>query len=199
MIASIEGIIESKDGNRLVVGVAGVGIEVFVPLRVLAAIGPVGETVRFRTYLHVREDALTVYGFVDEDEKSLFLALLGVSGVGPKVALGILSVVDAGELARLIYEDKPQALTTFPGIGKKTAERIVLELRDRIDFDRYLARKRVTTGVMERELMEEAIAALATLGLSRTSAEKALEKVTRDELGESYGVEDAVREALKKV
>jgi Holliday junction DNA helicase RuvA len=199
MIASIEGVITAKDGNRLIIGIAGVGLEVFVPLRTLSSIGGVGKTARLRTYLHVREDALTVYGFVDEDEKGLFQALLGVSGVGPKVALAILSVVDAGELARLIYEGKPEALTTFPGIGKKTAERIVLELRDRIDFDRFLARKRVATGVIERELMEEAIAALATLGLSRASAEKALLKVTREDLGESYGVEDAVREALKKV
>lgn len=199
MIASIEGSIEAKDGNRLIIGIAGVGFEVFVPTRSLAGIGGVGETVHLRTYLHVREDALTVYGFVDEDEKRLFQALLGVSGVGPKVALAILSVVEAGELARFIYEGQSEALTSFPGIGKKTAERIVLELRDRIDFDRYLARKRVTTGVMDREMMEEAIAALASLGLSRVAAEKALVAITRENLGDAYNVEDVVREALKKV
>ncbi len=199
MIASIEGSIEAKDGNRLIVAIAGVGFEIFVPTRCLAEIGGVGETVHLSTYLHVREDALTVYGFVDENEKQLFQALLGVSGVGPKVALAILSVVEVGELARLIYEGKAQALTSFPGIGKKMAERIVLELRDRIDFDRYLARKRVAAGVIERELMEEAIAALASLGLSRMTAEKALLAITREDLGDSYSVEEVVREALKKV
>jgi Holliday junction DNA helicase RuvA len=199
VIASIEGSIEAKDGNRLIVGIAGVGFEIFVPTRCLTEIGGVGETVHLRTYLHVREDALTVYGFVDEDEKQLFQALLGVSGVGPKVALAILSVVEAGELARFIYEGKSQALTSFPGIGKKMAERIVLELRDRIDFDRYLARRRVAAGVIERELMEEAIAALTSLGLSRMAAEKALAAITREDIGESYSVEEVVREALKKV
>ncbi|HUV37404.1 MAG TPA: Holliday junction branch migration protein RuvA [Patescibacteria group bacterium] len=199
MIASIEGSIEAKDGNRLIVGIAGVGFEIFVPARNLAEIGEVGDRVRLRTYLHVREDALTVYGFVDEDEKQLFQALLSVSGVGPKVALAILSAVDAGELARLIYEEKPHELTSFPGIGKKTAERIILELRDRLDFDRYLARKRIATGVIDRELMKEAIAALANLGLSRMNAEKALLRITKEDLGDSFGVEDVVREALKKV
>lgn len=199
MIASIEGSIEAKDDNRLIVGVAGVGFEVFVPTRSLAEIGGVGDRVRLRTYLHVREDALTVYGFVDEDEKKLFQALLGVSGVGPKVALAILSVVDAGELARLIYEEKPHELTSFPGIGKKTAERIVLELRDRIDFDRYLTRKRIAASVIDREMTVEAIAALTSLGLSRPAAERALGEITRDDLTDSFGVEDVVREALKKV
>ena len=199
MIASLEGTIEAKDGNRLIIGIAGVGFEVFVPTRNIAGIGEIGDTVSLRTYLHVREDALTVYGFVDEDEKQLFQALLGVSGVGPKVALAILSVVGAGELARLIHEEKSHALTSFPGIGKKTAERIVLELRDRIDFDRYLARERVTTGVMDAQLVQEAIAALKSLGLSRPQAEKALLAITREDLGDSYGIEDIVREALKKV
>jgi Holliday junction DNA helicase RuvA len=199
VIASIEGGIEAKEGNRLIVRVGGVGLEVFVPTRCLAEIGGVGDRVHLMTYLNVREDALTIYGFIDEDEKRLFQALLGVSGVGPKVALAILSVVDAGELARLIFEEKPQALTAFPGIGKKTAERITLELRDRLDFDRYLSRERVAAGVIERPLAEEAIAALASLGLGRSSAEKALAKVTSADLGESYGVEDIVREALKKV
>jgi Holliday junction DNA helicase RuvA len=199
MIASIEGSIEAKDGNRLIIGIAGVGFEVFVPTRILGGMGGVGDTVHLWTYLHVREDALTVYGFVDEDERQLFQALLGVSGVGPKVALAILSAVEAGELARFIYEGKSQALTSFPGIGKKTAERIVLELRDRIDFDRHLARRRAGTGVIDRDMMEEAIAALASLGLSRVAAEKALAAITRENIGDAFSVEDVVREALKKV
>jgi Holliday junction DNA helicase RuvA len=199
VIASLAGTIEAKEGNRLVIGVAGVGFEVFVPMRDVATIGGTGDAVRLVTYLHVREDALTVYGFVDEDEKYLFQALLGVTGVGPKVALAILSVVDAGELARLIYEGKSGELVAFPGIGKKIAERIVLELRDRIDFERYLARGGIEVGPFGRELREEAIAALATVGLSRASAERALAKVTQSDLGESFGVEDVVREALKKV
>jgi Holliday junction DNA helicase RuvA len=199
VIASIEGTVEAKEGNRLIVGIGGVGLEVFVPTRTIAGIGSIGEPVRLSTYLHVRDDALTVYGFADEDEKRLFQALLGVSGVGPKVALAILSVVEAGELAGLIHEGKSRALMSFPGIGKKTAERIVLELRDRLDFDRYLARERAATGAMGREMMDEAVAALASLGLSRSNAEKALLAITPEDLGHSYGIEDIVREALKKV
>lgn len=198
MIAAIEGIVSAKGGNRLIIEVSGVGFEVFVPLRALEAIGGKGEKVRLHTYMYVRDDAMVLYGFLDEKERSLFQALLGVSGVGPKVALAILSFSDAGEIARLIHERKTGILTSFPGIGKKTAERIVLELRDKIELAYYAGEERVPV-FADRDLLKEAAAVLESLGLSRAKAESALGKVSIDELGEGVKVEEIVREALKKV
>jgi len=197
MIGSIEGIVRAKEGNRILIEVSGVGFEVFVPIRVMEGVGREGEIARLETYLHVREDALTLYGFLDGSEKRLFLLLLGVSGVGPKLALAVLSVCDAGELARNIHEGETRRLVALPGIGKKTAERIVLELRDKIDIDRYLPGG-APVGV-ERRIFDEAVSALVALGLSPANAERALERVDLEQLGEPARVEDVVREALKKV
>lgn len=198
MISLIEGTIRSKEGNRIIVEIGGVGFEVYVPLRTLDVIGGDGERVHLRTYLHVKEDALTLYGFLDDNEKRLFQALLSVSGVGPKVALAILSVSEAGDLARLIHEEKTKALMSFPGIGRKTAERIVLELKDRIDIERYLPGVEFAPPGIDKELIEESIAALATLGLTRANAKKALENIELAEHGEPRRVEEIVREVLKR-
>jgi Holliday junction DNA helicase RuvA len=197
MIGSIEGIVKVKEGNRILIEVSGVGFEVFVPVRAMEGVGKEGEVARLETYLHVREDTLTLYGFLDENEKRLFLSLLGVSGVGPKVALAILSVCEASELARSIHDGETRKLVTLPGIGKKTAERIILELRDKIEIDRYLPGG--TPAGAERRIFDEAVSALVVLGLSPANAERALERLDLEELGESPRVEDVVREALKKV
>jgi Holliday junction DNA helicase RuvA len=199
MIASIKGVVMSKDGNRIIVGIGGVGLEVHVPFRKLDDIGGVGDTVRLQTYLHVKEDALTLYGFLEESDRRLFQALLGVSGIGPKVGLAILSVCEAGELARLIHREDTKAIQAFPGVGRKTAERIVLELRDKIDVEYFLPAAGVAVPSVDRGLLEEAVSALVGLGLTRANAGKALERVRIEDLGESFGVEDIVREALKQV
>jgi Holliday junction DNA helicase RuvA len=191
MIGSIEGIVRAKEGNRILLEVSGVGFEVLVPIRTMECVGREGEVARLETYLHVREDALTL------NEKKLFLSLLAVSGVGPKVALALLSVCEAGELARSIHDGETKRLVALPGIGKKTAERIILELRDRIDIDRYLPEG--APARVERKLFDEAVAALVGLGLSPANAEKALGRVDLEGLGESPRIEDIVREALKKV
>lgn len=199
MIASIDGVIRGSDGNRIVVEVGGVGLEVFVPQRVLDSFGPSGSPVRLHTYLVVREDALTLYGFPDENERRLFQTLLGVSGVGPKLALSVLSASSAGEIARLIRDEKTKTLMTFPGIGKKTAERIVLELRDKIEIERYLPEAPAAEIGLPHDLLEEAITALESLGMSRASAVRTLEKVPPEKLREAARVEDVVREALKQM
>lgn len=197
MIGSIEGIVRAKEGNRILLEVSGIGFEVFVPIKAMESAGREGEIARLETYLHVREDTLTLYGFLDEGEKKLFLSLLGVSGVGPKVALAILSVCDAGELARSIHDGETRKLVALPGIGKKTAERIILELRDKIEIDRYLPGG-APLGA-ERKVFDETVSALVALGLSPANAERALERVDLGKLGESPRVEDVVKEALKKV
>jgi Holliday junction DNA helicase RuvA len=198
MIASIEGVIQSKEGNSIVLEVAGVGFEVLVPLRTLDRLGKTGEVGRLETYLHVREDALVLYGFLDGMERGLFRALLSVSGVGPKVALAVLSVCEAGELARIIYREQTRDLVAMPGIGKKTAERIILELKDKIDMDSFISGAEEVSEGIERKILEEAASALLSLGLTRAGAEKALQELDLEKLGEEPSVEDIVREALKR-
>ncbi|MDD4856698.1 MAG: Holliday junction branch migration protein RuvA [Candidatus Krumholzibacteria bacterium] len=196
MIASIEGTLLARNGNRVVIEVGGIGLEVSVPLRVAESLGNEGTRVHLHTYLHVREDTLALYGFPDESERRLFQALIGVGGVGPKLALSMLAVASAGELARIIREEKTKALTSVPGIGKKTAERIVLELKDKIELERYLP-PAVAGALAPRELFDEAVTALESIGVSRANALKALEKVDTAALGKSFRVEDLVRAALK--
>jgi Holliday junction DNA helicase RuvA len=199
MIASIEGIYRARNANRIVVEVGGVGLELLVPARVAETLGTAGSAIRLYTYLHVREDTLALYGFPDEEERQLFQKLIGVSGVGPKLALAVLSTTGAGELARIIYDGKSKALQTIPGVGKKTAERIVLELKDKIELDRYLPAVAAAEAGIARELFEEAVTALESIGLSRANAIKALERVDVARLGEPYSVGDLVRAALKSM
>jgi Holliday junction DNA helicase RuvA len=197
MIGSIDGVLRERDGNRVVVEVGGVGLEVSVPLRIAESLGEAGSSVRLYTHLHVREDTLALYGFPDESERRLFQTLIGVSGVGPKLALTVLGVVGAAELARIIYEEKAKSLMSIPGVGKKTAERIILELKDKIELDRYLPAVAAAEAGVPRELFEEAVTALESIGMSRSNAIKSLERVNVEALGTSYRVEDLVREALK--
>lgn len=199
MIASIEGTLRAVDGNRIVVEVGGVGLEMLVPLRAVDALGEPGGWVRLHTHLHVREDALALYGFPEESDRLLFQTLIGVSGVGPKLALAVLSTADAGELARIIRDEKTKALQAIPGVGRKTAERIVLELKDKIDLERYLPAAAAAGTGAARERFDEAVTALESLGLSRANAVAALEAVDVARLGEAYGVEDLVRAALKRI
>lgn len=199
MIASVEGVLRERDGTRVVVEVGGAGLELFVPLRVAESLGAVGTRVRLHTHLHVREDVLALYGFADESERRLFQTLLAVSGVGPKLALAVLSTTGAGELARIIAEERTKMLQTIPGVGKKTAERIVLELKDKVDLERYLPAAAAGGSLVERGLFDEAVTALESVGLSRAGAIKALEAVDVSLLGERYGVGDLVRAALKKI
>jgi Holliday junction DNA helicase RuvA len=199
MIASVEGVLREREGNRIVVEVGGVGLELLVPVRVVESLGASGSRVRLHTYLHVREDVLALYGFPDEPERRLFQTLLAVSGVGPKLALAVLSTTGAGELARIISEERTKALQTIPGVGKKMAERIVLELKDKIDLERYLPAAAAGGTLIARGLFDEAVTALESIGLSRANAIKALEAVDPSRLGERYGVGDLVRAALKNL
>lgn len=198
MIARIEGILRACDGNRVVLEVGGIGLELLVPARVAGSLGPPGTAARLHTHLHVREDSLSLYGFPDEDEKALFERLITVAGVGPKLALSVLSVMSASELAGAIHEGDSRKLQAIPGIGKKTAERIVLELKDKIEIERYLPSPTEKSGI-GRELFEEAVTALESIGLSRAKAVAALEKVDAGRLGEKFGVEHLVRAALRNV
>jgi Holliday junction DNA helicase RuvA len=198
LIASIEGNISYKDDNRVIVDVGGVGVEVFVPSRTLGMIGNAGSSVFLRTYLHVREDTLTLYGFIDDNERYMFELLIGVSGIGPKLALSILSTCEADKLADMIHSENKGSLVRFPGIGRKTAERLILELRDKIDRERFLLRDgRVSRE--SREIIGEAVSALETLGLKRSEIDRALSRVDLENFTSATGVEELVREVLRVV
>ena len=132
MIASLKGIIDALSQDSMIVNVNGVGFKVGVPTSVLSELGIVGGEVKLYTHLHVREDDMSLYGFGSIDELRLFETLITVSGLGPKTAMGMLSAMSADHVAMAIASGNVEILTTIPGIGKKTAERLILELKDKV-------------------------------------------------------------------
>ena len=132
MIAFLRGRVFEKQPNRIIIDVQGVGYEVQVPLSTYYDVGDVGAEIALRVHTHVREEALQLFGFLTELERQLFERLIGISGIGPKLAIAVLSGIDARELVVAVQRADVARLTGIPGIGKKTAERIVLELKDRL-------------------------------------------------------------------
>ncbi len=194
-----KGVIARRDERSLVIEVGGIGIRVNVPEPCLGRVGKVGERAELLTRLVVREDSLTLFGFSSEAERSMFDSLTGVSGIGPKAAISILSCGGAGDIARMIIEEDVRALVKIPGIGKKTAERIVVELKDRIEIERAPVSTEGAAGRMPAGVFEEAAEALMSLGLSRPAAERAIERIEQDGQTASLPVEDIVKMALRKV
>jgi holliday junction DNA helicase RuvA len=193
VIAFLAGTLLQKDVQRLIVNVGGVGYEVHVPLSTLYVVGEPGTPVSVHIHTHVREDALQLFGFASTPELALFERLIGISGIGPKLALGVLSGIEPGELVRAIRHADLGRLTSIPGVGKKTAERIVIELRDRLPPE--LATQ--TAGGPEDGIRADVLSALANLGYQRAAAEKALDRV----LGRAAdrGFEPVLREVLKEL
>ena len=177
MIAHLRGRIFEKHPNRLVLDVNGVGYDVFVPLSTFYSLGEPGSETALRIHTHVREDALVLYGFATLLEQELFERLIGVSGIGPKVALAVLSGIEPLELIRAIERGDLARLTAIPGVGKKTSERIVLELKDR------LPRVRSETAPVEvvetPALKDDVLSALVNLGYHRPLAEKAVSSAVK--------------------
>ena len=175
MIAQIRGRILEKHPNRVIVDVNGVGYDVFVPLSTFYVLGDAGTEMTLRTHTHVREDALALYGFATVVEQELFERLIGVSGIGPRVALAVLSGIEPVELIRAIERGDIARLTAIPGVGKKTSERIVLELKDRLPRPQVAA---VALGGDSPsgapELRDDLLSALVNLGYHRPLAEKAV-------------------------
>ena len=134
MIGRLRGVVAEKRGERVLLDVSGVGYEIAVPPRVLVELPGIGEEAVVHTHLHVREDAMAVFGFSTEDQRDLFRILLGVSGVGPKVALAILSTMSPDDLRRAVVTEDAAALTAVPGIGKRSAQKLMLELRPKLEL-----------------------------------------------------------------
>jgi Holliday junction DNA helicase RuvA len=175
MIASLNGTVQRIGKDNLVIGVGGVGLRVFVPRTVLEDVGGVGRSISLHTHLIVREQDLSLYGFESEDDLGLFELLLGVNGVGPKVALAILSTLSPEMLKGAIMQEETVILQRVPGIGKKTAERIMFQLRDKLDFTAVS-----TTMPFVSDIDSDVIDILTGLGFSIVEAQSALQKLPRE-------------------
>jgi len=188
MIASLKGILEALNTDSAIINVSGVGFQVFMPNSTLVTLGGTGEVVKVFTHTHVREDAILLFGFSSEEELKLFQMLINVSGFGPKIALAMLSSMSVEQLVSAIAGGSEELLTSVPGIGKKLAGRLILELKDKIGTG--WARVRITP-VGEGD--GEVIGALLSLGYSASEASRAVAGLPRDK---ELSLEDKIKLAL---
>lgn len=195
MIVFLEGNLFRRDTDSIVLLAGGIGYQVHLTRSTIEALPGEGETVRLHIHMVVREDAQLLFGFLSETEKTLFLKLIQVSSIGPKLALNILSGIPANELAEAIHHEDLVRLTAIPGIGKKTAERLVVDLKDKIIEMIGSTASAVPQPVKGNHTpSEEALSALVNLGYSRMEASQALKKVPE---ATGLSLEELVREGLK--
>ncbi len=194
MIARLSGTLAEKHLQRLIVDVAGVGYDVLVPLSTMYAIGDPGSRVALRIHTHVREDALQLFGFATALEQHLFEKLISVSGIGPKVGLSVLSGIEPEELVRAIRGGDVTRLTRIPGVGKKTAERLVVELKDRLPQTDVTAPDAPATAPGD-DVRDDLISALVNLGYQPATVDKAVDKVLH--AAEDRSFEPLLRATLK--
>jgi len=192
MIAKIHGTLERKVPGEVIINVGGVGYQVFIPLSVFYRLPEVGGAVNLYIHTHLREDALQLFGFLEHEEKQVFLFLNSVTGIGPKLAINILSGIPAEELARALKEGDQPRLVSIPGVGKKLAERMIVELRDK-----FLTMPAEEMGRSDgSQPMRDAISALVNLGYRQGDAEKSVREITRN--GEKT-LAEVLKEALRRL
>ena len=196
MIATLHGVLTEKNPSRLVVDVGGVGYEVSVPLSTFYALGEMGAEVDLRIHTHVRQETLSLFGFATRLEVDLFERLITISGVGPRLALAVLSGLEPPELLRAIQNSDVVRLQGIPGVGKKTAERISLELKDKLPAN--AVDEGVTTDPENdtEGIRNDVMSALLNLGYHRSLAERAVNEVLTDKLGT---FEEVLRQALREL
>jgi holliday junction DNA helicase RuvA len=204
MIAHLNGTLLYKQATSLILDVGGVGYEVTIPLSTFYDLEDVGSTVQLRIYTHVREDTLQLYGFKTSRERELFLRLISVSGVGPKLGITLLSGMSADEMIASIRTNNLAKLTLIPGIGRKTAERLVVELREKVAFlssaeleEELGAKPEARTEPTEDSVRSDSLSALLNLGYQRSSAEKAIDAALGQE--GDMTVESVLRRSLRKL
>jgi holliday junction DNA helicase RuvA len=195
LIAHISGTLAQKVPGEAVVDVGGVGYQIFIPLNVFYRLPEIGASVSLQIYTHVREDALQLFGFQDRAEKQLFLLLLGVSGIGPKLAVNILSGIAADELSRALKEGDQVRLVAIPGVGRKLAERMIVELRDKF-ANLAPAEPESAKSDGASQLLLDAVSALVNLGYKRPEAEKMVRDVLKR--GER-SLETVLKETLRRM
>lgn len=199
MIAFLSGKLLEKQANSVIIDVNGVGYEVTIPLSTFYEIGETGADVSLRIFTHVREDALQLFGFKTEREKQLYLKLISVQGIGAKSGITMLSGMSADEIIVAIRTDNLARLTSIPGVGKKTAERLVIELRDKLN-DISSASVQESVGTANANLpvdavYEDALSALTNLGYQRNAAEKTLKQAVQE--GTEMSVQKLLRRSLQ--
>jgi Holliday junction DNA helicase RuvA len=198
VIAQLRGAIVEKHPSRLIIDAGGVGYDVQVPLSTFYVLGEPGTPVTLRIHTHVREDVIALYGFATSLEQQLFERLIAISGIGPKLALAVLSGIEPAELVKAIRLQDVARLTAIPGIGKKTAERIGLELKDRLPVALQAAGQETAATTPEDQLRDDLLSALLNLGYQRAVAEKAVDRALKGTSGSvAAGFEHALRDVLR--
>jgi Holliday junction DNA helicase RuvA len=197
MITSLSGILSTKSPTEITIDVHGVGYAVHIPLSTYEALGQVGNMITIHTYLHVREDALQLFGFATETEREMFRLLISVSGIGPRMAQGILSGVPVSTLRENLGQGNLAGLTTIPGIGKKLAERLVLELRDKVGRQELDEKSGDVSLEPRLKVLSEAILALTSLGYNRATAEKAARSAMSSPKASTLSLEELIKASLK--
>jgi len=196
MISSLTGKLAEKDANNVVIDVNGVGYDVTISLSTFYSLGDVGTDIGLRIFTYVREDTLQLFGFSSKAERALFLKLITVSGIGPKLAVSMLSGMSPDEMVAAIRTDNLAALTSIPGVGRKTAERVVIELRDKLaDVAPQAAAAAGDSGaaaVAGTGVYDDALSALVNLGYKQQAAERELKQAVQE------GTEMTVQKLLKR-
>jgi holliday junction DNA helicase RuvA len=195
VIAQISGTLAQKIPGEIIIDVGGVGYQVLIPLSVFYQLPDIGASVSLQIHTHVREDALQLFGFNDLAEKQVFLLLISVSGIGPRLAVNILSGIPAEELARALKEGDQVRLLAIPGVGRKLAERMIVELRDKFAA---LSPAGVESAkpVIGSQVMQDAVSALVNLGYKRPEAEKMVREVLKSGDG---SLENVLKDTLRRL
>lgn len=202
MISYIRGELAAIETDKVIIDVGGIGYGVFMPAKAMGLLPRTGEEVKIYTYLNVREDAMQLFGFLTRDDVEIFRLLIGVSGIGPKGGIAILSVLSSDDLRFAVLSGDAKAISAAPGIGKKTAEKVILELKDKLDMESMLDRTAGDTDISSRdsssfgEVAEEAVQALVALGYGSTESLRAVRKVDQEK---NRTVEEILKAALKNL
>ena len=200
MYSYIRGVLAETDTDHIVVDVNGIGYNIYIPINCFEYLPPEGEECKIHTYLYVREDAMMLYGFLSKDDLALFQLLITVSGIGPKGALGILSTLSADDLRFAILAGDTKAISKSPGIGAKTAQRLVLELKDKVSlqeaFEKKSDNEKLKKVSVHHQVKNDAVLALNALGYSSTESMKVVSSIT---ITEDMTVEDVLKQALRQM
>ncbi|MBC8287425.1 MAG: Holliday junction branch migration protein RuvA [Nitrospinae bacterium] len=194
MIAHLKGQLTYKSPEYTIIDVNGVGYQVFTPLSTYYALPSSGQTVSLRIHTRVREDELKLFGFLTEEEQTIFQKLITINKVGPRLALGILSGMSPADLLSAVMSNDSAKLSTIPGVGKKTAERLTLEMKDKL-ADMALEMKHPPGSAPTQGFYDDALSALLNLGYKKPEAEKAL-KTIYNQNGKDAGLEELIKESL---
>ena len=199
MISYIKGRLVEVEDSIIVVETAGIGYDILVPSSIISELPSAGNEVKIYTYLYIREDAVNLYGFISRDDLKIFKLLIGVSGIGPKGALAILSVMTPDDLRFAVLSEDAKSISKAPGVGNKTAQRLIIELKDKLSLEEAFEIKRAKSEDKENacvKVRDEAVQALAALGYSQSDALRAVNML---DIADTATVEQVIKQALSKL